>query len=159
MSGRRHSVWARLRDKPNTASRISSRTLGLSEVPSVVPPESSNRTGWRTRKTERSKRRTRLDTQERRSSSRSADRARDQTCCLLTGINTEQGKREVGPIKSKLPKPRRRKGKFLASGKIPPGRTIRKLEKGSHVIESQHSLRFVSDGALSVTSCRQTIYK
>ncbi len=65
----------------------------------------------------------------------------------------------MSPIKSKLPKPRRRKGKFLASGKIPPGRTIRKLEKGSHVIESQHSLRFVSDGALSVTSCRQTIYK
>ena len=55
----------------------------------------------------------------------------------------------MGPIKSKFPKPRRRKEKFLASGEIAPGRTIRKLEKGSHVIESQHSLRFVSDGARS----------
>jgi len=53
----------------------------------------------------------------------------------------------VGPIKSKFPRPRRRKEKFLASGEIAPGRTIRKLEKGSHVIESRHSLRFVSDGA------------
>src|ERR1700739_3041466 len=110
MSGRRRSVWARLRDKPNTAGRISSQTPQSGAVPSVGLPASSNRTGWRTGKTERSKRQTRLAPQERPCSSRTADRARDQTCCLLTGINTKQGKREVGPIKSHSPQTAAQKG-------------------------------------------------
>jgi hypothetical protein len=60
-----------------------------------------------------------------------------------------QGKREAGRIRGRLRKPRRGKEKIPASGEFPPGRTVRQLKKGSHVIESQHSLRFVSDGVRS----------